>query len=213
MERLHYISQELENKGHEDLIREVCEAGASLVQLRVKNKSNAEILSIAKTVKKICDDYKVKLIINDHVEIAKEINASGVHLGKSDTPPSQARELLGDKFIIGGTANTIEDVRLLHQAQVDYIGLGPFRFTPTKENLSPILGLEGYKAILQQCRIENIHTPILAIGGIAPNDISEIMETGIYGIAVSSIISRAENKKEIIKSMTLKLQEHAQDCR
>ena len=94
---------------------------------------------------KICRKYNATLILNDHVHLVKEIGANGVHLGKSDMSPVKARELLGSNYIIGGTANNMEDIRQLHKSGVDYIGLGPFRFTRTKKNLAPILGIEGYK--------------------------------------------------------------------
>lgn len=205
--KLHYISQEINEESHGDLIEEACEAGVQWVQLRVKNKSFEDTLSIAQQVKKICDEYKAKLIINDYVSIAKEIKADGVHLGKTDMSPLKAKEILGDGFIIGGTANTFDDIYNLHLAKVDYIGLGPFRFTTTKENLSPILGLEGYVKLLKQCKQENIQIPIIAIGGIVPEDVTEIVETGIYGVAVSSVINKAKNKKEIVEWMNSRINE------
>ena len=95
----------------------------------------------------------------------------------------------------------------LHLAKVDYIGLGPFRFTTTKENLSPILGLEGYAKLIEQCRKENIDIPVIAIGGIVPEDITEIIETGIYGVAVSSVINKAKDKEQVVELMNLKIKE------
>ena len=109
--KLHYISQEINEESHCDLIEEACEAGVDWVQLRVKNKSFEETLSIAHQVKEICNKYNVQLIINDYVSIAKEIQAGGVHLGKTDMSPLKAREILGDGFIVGGTANTFEDIK------------------------------------------------------------------------------------------------------
>lgn len=203
--KLHYISQELEGKSHSMLIEEACRAGAGWVQLRMKNKSWEEALKIAQEVRKICTDYQAKLIVNDHVIIARDVNADGVHLGKTDMEPSKAREILGDGFIIGGTANTIGDIRALQKAKVDYIGLGPFRFTTTKENLSPILGLEGYRELLAQCKVDNNEIPVIAIGGIQVEDLETLMTTGIHGVAVSGLINKAENKKEIIESLGKKL--------
>jgi thiamine-phosphate pyrophosphorylase len=205
--KLHYISQEINEESHGDLIAEACEAGADWIQLRVKNKSFEETLIIAQQVKEICNNYNVKLIINDYVSIAKEIQADGVHLGKTDMDPLKAREILGSNFIIGGTANTFEDIKKLHLGEVDYIGLGPFRFTTTKENLSPVLGLEGYRELLKQCKEENIRIPVIAIGGIIPEDVTEIIETGIHGVAVSAVINKAKNKKEIIELMNFRINE------
>jgi thiamine-phosphate pyrophosphorylase len=163
------------------------------IQLRVKNKSEDEWKAIAQEAKRICKLHNVKLIINDSVKLAKIIGADGVHLGKEDMPADEARKLLGPDFIIGGTANTFEDIQRLASLKVDYIGLGPFRFTQTKKNLSPLLGLPGYKELMKQCAIENITVPVIAIGGLQLNDVNAMMETGVYGIAVSSAISEADN--------------------
>ena len=108
-------------------------------------------------------------------------------------PISEARKLLGKDFIIGGTANTIEDVKAHDEAGADYIGCGPFRFTTTKEKLSPILGLEGYRHIVNEMKLHHIDLPIVAIGGIRKEDIPDIMKTGVTGIALSSSILQAEN--------------------
>lgn len=125
--------------------------------------------------------------------LVKELQIDGVHLGKNDMPIAEARKILGDGFIIGGTANTFEDVKAHYEAGADYIGCGPFRFTTTKEKLSPILGLEGYKDIIQKMKEESIDIPLVAIGGITKEDIPEIMKTGVNGIALSGCILHAEN--------------------
>ena len=196
--QLHYITHDLEDISHQQLVINACEAGIDWVQLRVKNKHYNEWLNISKEVKKICNQYKVKLIINDNVSIAKIVNADGVHLGKTDVDPLEARNELGEKAIIGGTANTFNDIKTLVDKGVAYIGLGPYRFTSTKSNLSPILGLQGYKEILEQCKTTNITVPIIAIGGIQPQDVKELINMGVYGIAVSSAITMAKNINDII---------------
>ena len=130
------------------------------------------------------------------VELVKKIHADGVHLGKKDMPVAEARKMLGKDFIIGGTANTFEDVKMHYEAGADYIGCGPFRFTTTKKNLSPVLGLEGYRSIVSQMKEAGIHLPIVAIGGITFEDIPSIMATGVTGIALSGTILRADNPIE-----------------
>ncbi|WP_255702809.1 thiamine phosphate synthase [Antarcticibacterium sp. 1MA-6-2] len=149
---MHYISQGKIPEEHLENIRRMCAAGADWVQLRLKNETFERVLETAKAVKNICDAFQVKLIINDFPEVAKKINADGVHLGKLDSCPLEARRLLGKDKIIGGTANTLEDCESLCEKQVDYIGLGPFRFTTTKKNLSPILGTAGYQELLCSLR-------------------------------------------------------------
>jgi thiamine-phosphate pyrophosphorylase len=166
-----------------------CKGGCKWVQLRVKDTSIDEYLHLAKVTKLICDKHEASLIINDHIDIAKEVNAAGVHLGKNDPPVSEARTILGDNFIIGGTANTLEDILALKNQQVDYIGLGPFRFTTTKANLSPVIGENGYANIVKECHQLGIQLPLIAIGGIDINDVNALISLGLYGIAVSSAIA------------------------
>ena len=189
--KLHYISQGASPKEHLENIQNACQSGAELVQLRLKNLSDKKILKTALEAREITNHFQTRLIINDHYKIAKEVKADGVHLGKSDTCPTEARKHLYTWQIIGGTANTLEDCKTLITKEIDYIGLGPFRFTTTKENLSPVLGLDGYSLIIQELKTK---TPIIAIGGIAENDIPELLKTGISGIAMSGEITRDFNK-------------------
>jgi thiamine-phosphate pyrophosphorylase len=197
--KLQYITQDVENASHVQLIEDACKAGINWIQLRLKNKSYEDWKIIAEEALAICKKYNAKLIINDNVALVKEIGADGVHVGRQDMPVSKAREILGADFIIGGTANTFEDVKLHAKSGADYIGLGPFRFTTTKDKLSPILGLEGYQAIVDKCKQENLTVPIIAIGGITESDIKDITTTGVHGVAVASAITHAENKKEMVK--------------
>jgi thiamine-phosphate pyrophosphorylase len=203
--RLHYITQHIVDVPHQELALNACIAGIDWIQLRVKDKSYNEWLDIAHKTEMICRKYHSKLIINDNVVIAKAVKADGVHLGKTDMSPHEARQELGNKAIIGGTANTFEDIQQLYDGGVDYIGLGPFRFTTTKENLSPVLGIEGYKNIIEQCKKNGINIPIIAIGGIKLEDIKPIVETGVYGIAVASAISAAPNMFEAAKRFKSKV--------
>ena len=185
--RLHYISSPAHSTV-ESLVQNsgsMLRAGVPLVQLRNKKMNDAEIIIAAKRMHHSIKQDKSCLIINDNPHVALCVGADGVHLGKNDMPVSEARELLGNNYIIGGTANTYEDIKALNRAGADYIGLGPFRFTTTKDNLSPVLGLEGYRDIMEQCRRDGILTPVIAIGGITEDDISPIMQTGVYGIAMS----------------------------
>lgn len=188
--KLHYISQGNSPKNHLENIQIACNSGAELVQLRLKNISEEEILESAAAAREITAHFQTRLIINDHYKIAKEVKADGVHLGKTDSCPTIAREYLYSWQIIGGTANTLKDCETLIDKQVDYISLGPFRSTTTKNNLPPILGLEGYTAILDALKTK---TPILGVGGITTEDITQIIGTGISGIAVSEEITRDFN--------------------
>ena len=169
------------------------EGGCRWIQLRMKDATEEEILPVALEAQRMCREAGATFIIDDHVELVKRIKADGVHLGKKDMPIAEARRILGDDFIIGGTANTFEDVRAHYEAGANYIGCGPFRFTTTKKGLSPILGLEGYISICSQMRAEGINLPIVAIGGITAEDIPMIMQTGVTGIALSGAVLNAED--------------------
>ncbi|GAB3766581.1 thiamine phosphate synthase [Spirosoma pomorum] len=173
-----------------------CRAGVDWIQLRVKNRPYADWKNLAQDTLAVCQTYNARLIINDNPQLAAEIGADGVHLGQDDTPVPEARLLLGNDFIIGGTANTLDDMRRHQQNGADYVGLGPFRFTSTKEKLSPILGLVGYQSILSALRSESFRLPIIAIGGITLADIPALLQTGLHGIAVSSAISNAATPVE-----------------
>lgn len=198
--KVHYITQDnILGYTHAQLTEEACMGGAKWVQLRVKKKGYIEWKHIAEETLEVCRKYKAKLIINDNVRIAQEINADGVHLGKDDMLPEVAREILGDDFIIGCTANTLIDIEGLSDKKIDYIGLGPFRFTNTKEKLSPVLGLEGYKQILTHCKKQEIQIPVIAIGGIKLEDLKPLFTTGIHGVAVSSGVNMKEDKEAAMK--------------
>lgn len=172
--------------------------GCKWVQLRMKGTLN---LDDARRLADLCREKQVRLCIDDNVNIALASGANTVHLGKNDMPVAEAWKrvravYLGDDFLIGATANTFEDIRYAVSQGASYIGLGPFRFTQTKEKLSPVLGIEGYRRILQQCREADIRIPVYAIGGIELGDVKELMQTGITGIAVSGAIVRAEDPAE-----------------
>ena len=168
-----------------------CRGGVRWVQLRVKNLPAAEWQQRALDVQAVCRHHGATLLINDNPALALAIGADGVHLGQQDMPPAEARQLLGPGFIIGGTANTFADIAGLVAAGVEYIGLGPFRFTTTKEKLSPILGLSGYAELLAQCRAAGFTTPVVGIGGVELADVAALLATGLHGVAVSGAIGRA----------------------
>ncbi len=196
--KLHYISQGHAPEAHLENIQKACTYGTELVQLRLKNYSEDIVLKTAEQAREITTHFQTRLIINDQYKIAKAVKADGVHLGKTDTCPAEAREYLGKWYLIGGTANTVEDCENLIKKSVDYIGLGPFRFTKTKDNLSPILGLEGYRAILDVLKSS---TPIIAIGGIIESDIPELLKTGVHGVAMSGAITKDFNNISTINKL------------
>ena len=193
--RLQYITNGASESEILNEVREVIDAGGDWIQLRIKDET-LPFIEIAKRVKQLCAD-KATLIINDKVEIAREIDADGVHVGLDDMPVNEVREILGKEKIIGGTCNTVKDCEDRVRSGVDYIGLGPYKLTKTKKKLSPVLGLNGYQEIIPDEK--QLGIPVVAIGGIELTDIAPLVQqTGLHGIAVSGLISRSADKKGLI---------------
>ena len=190
---IQFISHYSERYSYLDSIQLALEGGCRWIQLRMKDATDDEVRPIAIEAQKLCRHYNATFIIDDRVALVRELGADGVHLGKNDMPIREARQLLGPDFIIGGTANTFEDAKAHYEASADYIGCGPFRFTTTKQKLAPVLGLDGYRQIIQQMRAANITIPVVAIGGITKDDIPAILQTGITGIALSGTVLRADD--------------------
>lgn len=180
-------------------VREVLAGGCKWVQLRMKDSSDDDIREIVNEIKPFCKDHDAILILNDRVELAKELEVDGVHLGKTDMKPEEARLILGSGAIIGVTVNTFEDVDLVKNLDIDYIGIGPFRKTSTKKNLAPILGIEGYQNIIEKMRTAEIEIPAVAVGGISFDDIGPLFSAGINGVAVSGAIASAESPERATK--------------
>jgi thiamine-phosphate pyrophosphorylase len=190
--RLHFITQDLPSRTHVQLTRLAAEGGIDWVQLRLKKQPADNWQTIASETAAVCKEFGVRLIINDQVSLALECGAAGVHLGKKDMAVEEARKILGPSAIIGATANTFQDLERIADSSANYVGLGPFRFTATKENLSPILGLDGIASLCQRFRKVS-PIPVIGIGGIQLQDIESLMKTGLHGIAVSSAIGQQQD--------------------
>jgi thiamine-phosphate pyrophosphorylase len=200
LSRLYFITGETAPL---EQIEAACRAGVRLIQLRMKEASDEQFLATAAEAMGICGGWGSRLIINDRVEVAAAAGADGVHVGKEDLPVREARRILGAGKIVGGTANTLDDIREHYRGGADYIGLGPYRYTATKKKLSPILGLEGYREIMRQMAVERVAVPVYAIGGIGVEDVGDLAEAGVYGVAFSGMLVQASDRggmvKEIIK--------------
>lgn len=197
---IQFITHATSGISYEDSALLALQGGCKWIQLRMKEATDDEIEPIARRLLNACHEVQATLILDDRVSLCQKIQADGVHLGKNDMPVNEAREILGHEYIIGGTANTIERVRILKRMSADYIGCGPFRFTTTKEKLDPVLGLEGYCQIMQAIREEELRIPVCAIGGITLADVPALLQTGVDGIAVSGAILRAESPVEMTRS-------------
>jgi len=188
-----FITHTTPSISYEESALKALQGGCKWIQLRMKEATDSEVEPIARRLLATCHAQGATFILDDRVQLCKKIEADGVHLGKHDMSVHEARELLGHEYIIGGTANTIEDIRLLKRESADYIGCGPFRFTTTKKGLAPTLGLEGYRKIMEAVRKEQIRLPICAIGGITLADVPHLLRVGVDGIAVSGAVLRADD--------------------
>lgn len=201
---LYYITNPYSERSHLQQVQLALEAGVRWIQLRMKDLTDAKSLEIAIQSQKLCRSKGCKLIINDNPELALESQADGVHLGKNDMSVSEAKSLMGSRSIIGGTCNSLEDILEQVKQGASYIGLGPYRFTETKKNLSPVLGIGGYQSILTHLNKMGVQIPIVGIGGITESDIPSLMGTGLSGIAISSAISDADQPvQEAMKLITI----------
>lgn len=196
---IQFITHSNTRYGYVEGARLALEGGCRWIQLRMKDAQEVDFLLAAKQIGAMCKEYGATFILDDHVEWVGITGANGVHLGKNDMPVDEARNQLGANRIIGGTANTFEDVERLWRQGANYIGCGPYRFTTTKKNLSPVLGLNGYRHIISKMKAHDINIPVVAIGGILQPDIKDVMATGVSGIAVSGAILNAENPVEEMK--------------
>ena len=201
MRSIQFITHQTDSISYAEGARMALEGGCKWIQLRMKDASDDEVRQVASEVQPLCKQNDAIFLLDDRVELARELHADGVHLGKNDMPVDEARRVLGEEFIIGGTANTFEDIEHLARQGADYIGCGPFRFTTTKKNLAPVIGIEGYRDIIEKMKAAGIDLPVVAIGGITADDIDDILATGVRGIAVSGTVLRAENPVAMMKQI------------
>ena len=200
MNNIQFITHENQRFDYVEGAEMALRGGCKWVQLRMKDATDNKFLSIGRKVAALCRNHNATFLLDDRVHLVAELGADGVHLGKNGMPISEARRILGNEKIIGGTANTFADVQHLAAQGADYIGCGPFRYTPTKRNLAPILGLEGYQNILKQMQQAGISLPLIAIGGIVSTDIATLRGIDVNGIAVSgAVLGAADPIKEMKK--------------
>lgn len=211
--KLQYISQGETAAAQLSNIQQALAAGCKWIQLRFKNGTVEEITDLGIATKKYCIENNAIFIINDHPQIAKLVDADGVHLGLTDMDIAEAKDIVGPGKIIGGTANTLQHVLQRVAEGCNYVGLGPLRFTSTKQKLSPILGFGGYEAIMDALKLRQITIPVYAIGGILLDDVSLLLNAGLYGIAVSGIITDHADKKILLQQFNTLLYATANDSK
>lgn len=168
-----------------EVTRQAVANGITMLQLRMKNEPDAAVIKMATDIKAVLED--VPLIINDNIDIALAVDATGVHLGQDDCNPDDARICLGKEKVIGVSVNTLDHVNSLPD-HIDYIGIGPVYTTKTKSNLKPVLGLAGLEKLVAASPV-----PSVAIGGVKTENVQHIVQTGVNGIAVVSDICCAQD--------------------
>lgn len=210
--RLQYISSGKTTEEQQQHIVSALNQGVSWIQIRMKNADEDSLRRLIHKVVALKQTYAFTLIVNDYAHLALEVGVDGLHLGLTDMPLAEARALLGPQKIIGGTANSTSDVQQRIKEGCDYIGLGPLRHTNSKEKLSPILGLDGYRKIMAQVDASSL-PPLFAIGGIKDSDIKALRQLGLYGVALSKHIQDHFDNKQHVKQLNTLLYEHEIDHR
>lgn len=189
--KIQFITHYTEHYDYFESAQMALQGGIRWIQVRIKHQPLSVVKEESIRIQQLCKQYDALFFIDDYVELAMELKADGVHLGQNDMPVKEARMLSNNQLLIGGTANTFEQIESLYQQKADYIGLGPYRFTKTKENLSAVLGSKGVEEIIAKCRRKGIDIPIHIIGGIRKADVLPILKAGAHGVAVSSAILQA----------------------
>ena len=204
--RFHYLTQDLPHRSHAEQAQIACEAGANWIQYRCLSKTDQEMIPEIHHVASICDDWGATLILTNHYHLLDKVDAQGVHLEDMQADFAAIREIITDEKTLGASANSFEDLqRIVLSGVVDYAGCGPFALTETKPNDYPLLGLEGYREITSKMVMSGIDFPLLAVGGIEVEDVDSLLETGIYGIAVSAAVNMAADPREVVRQIYKKI--------
>lgn len=193
IEKLHYITHDIPHLSHIEQAQLACEAGAKWIQYRCLSKNDEALLQDINAIAEICDDWGTTLIVTDHIHLNGKADIQGFHIENMDADFIALRKLVGNDITLGGSANTIENVIRLVRAGADYVGYGPFAETETKPNNYTLLGFEGYQNMVGALKAQAISIPVLAVGGIKIYDVEALMQTGIYGIAVSGALNFADD--------------------
>ncbi|HLG30315.1 MAG TPA: thiamine phosphate synthase [Candidatus Brocadiales bacterium] len=181
-----------------ETVEKAIKGGAKIVQLREKKSSRDEILRLAGELLKLTRRYNVPLIINDYLELARDVGAEGVHLGQHDTSLAEARKVLGNRAIIGVSCySSIERGIEAHEEGADYLAFGTPFFTPTKPDRQPT----SFE-ILKEARRVIPKIPIFAIGGITPQNVASILETGVDGIAVITSVFGSSDPEKVSRQLS-----------
>ena len=204
--KFHYLTQDLPHRSHVEQVQLACKAGANWIQYRCLTKNDLDLVKEIHEIASICDDWGATLILTEHYHLLNQVDAQGVHMEDMKADFKSIREQIGEDKTLGASANSFEDIeRIALLNVIDYIGCGPFSITQTKPNTHSLLGIEGYKNIIQKMKKAGIDIPVLAVGGVKITDVEELIETGINGIAVSSAVNHANDPGMALKDFYKKI--------
>ncbi len=204
--RFHYLTQDLPGQTHTGQVLTACQAGANWVQYRCFTKDDAGLLADLNELAAICDDWGATLIVTDHYHLLDKADVQGVHMENMEADFAAIRTHIGPDKTLGASAHTLSQLVKLHQSGVvDYAGCGPYAHTDTKPNNFPLLGVEGYRLLMQQLRGQDIDLPVLAVGGIRLEDVEALLQTGVYGLAVSAAVNKAQNPGKALEEIYKKI--------
>ena len=204
--KLHYLTQDLDNRSHVEQAQIACQAGCKWVQYRCLTKTDDKLLEEIHQIASICDDWGATLIVTDHVHLLNKADIQGVHIEDMQADFGSIRRQIGTDKTLGASANTFEGIqRIAATGVVDYIGCGPFSITETKPNDYALLGVLGYQSITDKMGKADIAIPVLAVGGVKLEDVEVLMETGVYGIALSAAVNKADNPAAAFKDIYKKV--------
>lgn len=195
---LHLVTDRALSLGREllEVVRAAVQGGVSVVQLREKDCATREFVELGRSVASLLQPTSVPLLINDRVDIALAVGADGVHIGQSDMPYVDARRLLGAEAIIGLSVESVAQALAAEALDVDYLGLSPVFTTPTKSELTQQLGLAGVSGIRRLSRHR-----LVAIGGLHPGNIADVLRAGADGVAVVSAICSAADPRRAARQL------------
>jgi len=200
--KFHCLTQDLPNRSHADQAHIACGAGANWIQYRCLTKNDEELVEEINEIAAICDDWGATLIITNHYHLLDRVDAQGVHIEDFDADLAVIREHISDEKTLGASATNIERLlQVQNTGVVDYCGYGPFAHTDTKPNNKTLLGFEGYRKIQKH----PVEIPVIAVGGITLPDVEPLMQTGIYGIAVSAAVNLSVDPAEAVKAFYRKI--------
>ncbi len=207
IDKFHYLTQDLKAVSHLQQVITACEAGAKWVQYRCFSKSDEEMLRELHEIASVCDDWGTTLIVTAHDHLLAKADIQGVHIENMDADLRAIRKLIGDDKTLGASATNYEQIKKHIKNGADYIGCGPFAHSDTKPNSEKHWGIEGYKEVVNKLKADELAIPLIAAGGITLNDLDELMQTGIHGVAISAAVNKASNPAEAYKEIYRKMKD------